>query len=172
VEGISLRLPTRDLSGATVHGFFRVDKTKEIITELKKSYAIELETVQNYLANSIDLEGTDAELVRKSLEEEITLKLKHARRLAKRIHILGGRLPGSLALPRNQNLLQPPSDNADMMAVIRGVISANEGSISQYQKIIHLTEGHDYVTQDMVIDLLSDEREHRRLFLSFLTQNA
>jgi hypothetical protein len=28
------------------------------------------------------------------------------------------------------------------------------------------------VTQDMVIDLLSDEREHRRLFLSFLVENA
>ena len=56
------------------------------------------------------------------------------------------------------------------MAVIRGVISANEASISQYQKIIQLTEGLDYVTQDMVIDLLSDERELRRLFLSFLTE--
>jgi bacterioferritin len=149
-----------------------VDKTKEIITELKKSYAIELETMQNYLANSIDLEGTAAELVRKSLEEEITLKLKHARRLAKRINVLGGRLPGSLALPRDQVVLQPPPDNADVMAVVRGVIGANEISISQYQKIIRLTEGLDYITQDLVIDLLSDEREHRRLFLSFLTQSG
>jgi bacterioferritin len=149
-----------------------VDKTKEIIAELKKSYAIELETIQNYLANSIDLEGTGAELVSKSLEEEITLKLKHARRLAKRINVLGGRLPGSLALPRDQVVLQPPSDNADVMAVVRGVIGANELSISQYQKIIRLTEGLDYITQDLVIDLLSDEREHRRLFLSFLTQSG
>jgi bacterioferritin len=149
-----------------------VDKTKEIIAELKKSYAIELETMQNYLANSIDLEGIGAELVRKSLEEEITLKLKHARRLAKRINVLGGRLPGSLALPRDQIVLQPPSDNADVMAVVRGVIGANEISISQYQKIIRLTEGLDYITQDLVIDLLSDEREHRRLFLSFLTQSG
>lgn len=149
-----------------------MDKTKEIITELKKSYAIELETMQNYLANSIDLEGTAAELVRKSLEEEITLKLKHARRLAKRINVLGGRLPGSLALPRDQVVLQPPPDNADVMAVVRGVIGANEISISQYQKIIRLTEGLDYITQDLVIDLLSDEREHRRLFLSFLTQSG
>jgi bacterioferritin len=147
-----------------------MDKTKEIITELKKSYGIELETVQNYLANSIDLEGVDAEPIRKSLEEEINLKLRHARRLAKRINVLGGRLPGSLSLPRDQDLLQPPSNNGDMMAVIRGVISANEASIGQYQKIIGLTEGLDYVTQDMIIDLLSDEREHRRLFLSFLTQ--
>jgi bacterioferritin len=151
-------------------GFFRVDKTKEIISELKRSYGIELETVQNYLANSIGLGGTDAAVIKKSLEEQITLKLKHARRLAKRINVLGGRLPGSLELPRNQNLLQPPPDNSDVMAVVRGVISVTEASIGQYQKIINLTEGLDYVTQDMVIDLLSDEREHRRLFVGFLTQ--
>lgn len=149
-----------------------MDKTKEIIIELKRSYAIELETMENYLALTIDLEGRETEPIRKSLEEEITLKLKHARRLAKRINVLGGRLPGSLELWRDQNLLQPPLDQMDAMAVIRGVISANETSISQYQKIIHLTEGLDYVTQDMVIDLLSDERELRRLFLSFLTPSA
>jgi bacterioferritin len=149
-----------------------VDRTEEIITELKRSYAIELETIQNYLANSIDLQGTDAEVIRESLEEEINLKLKHARRLAKRINVLGGRLPGSLELPRDQNLLQPPLDNADVMAVIRGVISTSEASIRQYQKIIDLTEVLDYITQDMVIDLLSDEREHRRLFLGFLIQKG
>ena len=147
-----------------------MDKTKEIISELKRSYGIELETVQNYLANSIGLGGTDAAVIKKSLEEQITLKLKHARRLAKRINVLGGRLPGSLELPRNQNLLQPPPDNSDVMAVVRGAISVTEASIGQYQKIINLTEGLDYVTQDMVIDLLSDEREHRRLFVGFLTQ--
>jgi bacterioferritin len=149
-----------------------VDRTEEIITELKRSYAIELETIQNYLANSIDLQETDAEVIRKSLEEEINLKLKHARRLAKRINVLGGRLPGSLELPRDQNFLQPPLDNADVVAVIQGVISANEASIRQYQKIIDLTEGLDYITQDMVIDLLSDEREHRQLFLGFLIQKG
>jgi bacterioferritin len=149
-----------------------VDKAKGIIAELKRSYANELETIQNYLAHSIDLEGTGAELIRKTLEEEITLKLRHARRLAKRINILGGRVPGSLELPRGQYSLQPQLDNTDVMALIRGVISANEATISQYEKIINLTEGLDYVTQDMVIDLLSDEREHRRLFLSFLVPKA
>jgi bacterioferritin len=149
-----------------------VDKTKEIVAELRRSYAIELETLQNYLAHSINLEGSEAELVRKSLEEEINLKLKHARRLAKRINVLGGRLPGSLELPRDQELLQPPVHNTDVMAVVRGVISANETSVQQYQKIISLTEGQDYVTQDMVIDLLSEERQLRRLFLSFLPQTA
>jgi bacterioferritin len=68
--------------------------------------------------------------------------------------------------------LQPPLDNADVVAVIQGVISANEASIRQYQRIIDLTEGLDYITQDMVIDLLSDEREHRQLFLGFLIQKG
>jgi bacterioferritin len=147
-----------------------VDKTREIVTELKRSYAIELETMQNYLANSIDLEGANADPIKKSFEDEVALKLKHARRLARRINVLGGRLPGSLELSRDQKSLQPPLHNTDALAVIQGVISANEASISQYQKIIQLTEGLDYVTQDMVIDLLSDEREVRRLFLSFLTE--
>jgi bacterioferritin len=149
-----------------------VDKAKGIIAELKRSYANELETILNYLAHSIDLEGAGAELIRETLEEEITLKLRHARRLAKRINMLGGRVPGSLELPRGQHSLQPPLEKTDVMAVIRGVISTNEATISQYQKVITLTDGLDYVTQDMVIDLLSDEREHRRLFLSFLVQNA
>lgn len=149
-----------------------MDKTKDIIAELKKSYAIELETIQNYLANSVDLDGDGAEEVKKSLEEEIALKLKHGRRLAKRIKVLGGRVPGSLELPRDQNLLQPPLDNTDVMAVIEGVIGMKEAAISQYQKIINLTDGLDYVTQDLVIDLLSDEQEHRRLFLGFLAQRT
>jgi ferritin-like protein len=72
-------------------------------------------------------------------------------------------------LPRDQQVLQPPIDSADMGAVIKGVISATEASISQYQKILTLSEGFDFVTQDLVIDLLSDEREHRRTFLGFLT---
>ncbi len=149
-----------------------MDKTQEIVAELKRSYAIELETLQNYLAHSVNLEGAEAELIRKSLEEEINLKLKHARRLAKRINVLGGRLPGSLELPRDQKLLQPPVHHTDVLAVVRAVIGANETSVQQYQKIISLTEGQDYVTQDMVIDLLSEERELRRLFLSFLPQTA
>jgi bacterioferritin len=147
-----------------------VHKTNEIVTELKKSYAIELETIQNYLANSIDLNGVNAETVKKSLEEEIALKLKHARRLAKRIKVLGGRVPGSLELPRDQKLLQPPLNSEDVAAVIQGVIGTEEIAISQYQRLINLTDSLDYVTQDLVIDILTEEQEHHRLFLGLLAR--
>ncbi len=145
-----------------------MDKTNEIISELKRSYAAELETLQNYLANSIDLDGAASEPLQRLLDESVSVRLSHARRLAKRIHLIGGRVPGSLELPRNQNDLQPVPDKADPQAVINGLLRANERSIGRYERILTLTEGADYVTQDLVIDLLSEEREQRRVFLNLL----
>jgi len=142
--------------------------TEDLVQELRKSYAMELETVQNYLANSIDLDGIRAEEIKKSLTREIQDELMHAQTLAKRIKVLGGRVPGSLELERDQQFLQPPQDSTDVISVIRGVITAEEGAIAQYQKIAELCDGVDLVTQDIIIGLLGDEQEHRRLFVGFL----
>ena len=131
---------------------------------------MELETVQNYLANSIDLDGVLAEEIKKSLGADIQEELGHAMILAKRIKVLGGRVPGSLELERNQNFLQPPADSTDLITIIKGVIQAEEGAIAQYEKIIGLCDQVDFVTQDLVIGILGDEQEHRRTFVGFLTE--
>jgi ferritin-like protein len=149
-----------------------VDKTNEIISELKRSYAAELETLQNHLVNSIELDGSKSAGIQQWLEASVALRLTNARRLAKRISVIGGRVPGSLELPRNQNFLQPPVDQADADAVIRGVLRASEIAIAQYERIIAVTEATDYVTQDLVIDLLSEEREQRRRFSALLNKNG
>jgi bacterioferritin len=141
-----------------------------IITELKRAYGMELETVQNYLANSIDLDGVRAEEIKKSLAADIQEELGHAQMLAKRMKVLGGRVPGSLDLERNQKFLQPPQDSTDLIAVIKGVIEAEEGAIAQYEKIIHLCDQLDFVTQDLAIGILGDEQEHRRAFVGYLTE--
>ena len=44
-------------------------KTEQIIELLTAAYCMELETVMNYLANSINLDGVRAEEIKKSLEE-------------------------------------------------------------------------------------------------------
>jgi bacterioferritin len=90
--------------------------------------------------------------------------------LAKRIKVLGGRVPGSLELERDQKFLQPQQDPTDLTAVIKGVIEAEEGSIAQYEKIIRLCDQVDFVTQDLAIGILGDEQEHRRAFLGYLTE--
>lgn len=144
------------------------EQREAIIKELKTAYAMELETVENYLANSVDLDGIRAEEIKKSLAKDIQEELGHAQLLAKRIKVLEGRVPGSLELPRDQKMLQPPEDSTDVISVIRGVIQAEEGAIAQYQKIIKLCDQLDWVTQDMAVELLGDEQEHRRQFVGFL----
>lgn len=143
---------------------------EKIVAELKRAYEMELETVENYLANSIDLDGVRAEEIKKSLAADIQEELGHAMTLAKRIKVLGGRVPGSLALERDQKFMQPPADSTDLIAVIRGVIEAEDSAIAQYEKIIDLCDHVDFVTQDTAINLLGDEQEHRRSFIGYLTE--
>lgn len=143
-------------------------KNQTIIKLLQAAYAAELETVANYLANSEWLDGLRAEEVKESLAEDVAEELGHAKKLARRIKQLGGRPPGSLELKRDQKSLQPPLDSTDLRRVIVGVIEAEEGAIAIYQKIIKACDGVDYVTQDMAIELLADEEEHRCLFAGFL----
>ena len=142
----------------------------EIIAELIKSYAMELETVENYLAASVNLDGVRSDVIKKSLAADITAELGHATMIANRVKTLGGTVPGSLSLNRAQGSLQPLKDSTDVVSVIKGVLEAEEGAIAQYTKIIKLCEGRDYVTQDLAIGLLADEEGHRREFRGFLME--
>ncbi|MBL8848350.1 MAG: hypothetical protein JNG89_01645 [Planctomycetaceae bacterium] len=146
------------------------EKRQQIVKELIVSYWMEIETVMNYLANSIDLDGVRAEEIKKSLAADVTAELGHAQVLARRIKTLSGRVPGSKGFKADQASLQPPKDSTDVVAVIKGVIAAEEGAIAQYNKIIKLCDGEDYVTQDLAITNLADEEEHRREFIGFLRE--
>lgn len=142
----------------------------ELIQELIKAYAAELETVQNYLAASVNLDGVRSDVIKKSLAADVAAELMHAQQLAARVKTIGGTVPGSLNLIRDQTYLQPPADTTDVVAVIKGVIAAEESAIEQYKKIIKMSEGEDYPTQDLVIEILADEEEHRREFVGFLKE--
>ena len=144
----------------------------DIVRELRVAYAMELETVQNYIANSVHLDGVRSETIKKALAADIPTELMHAQQLAQRIKTIGGRVPGSLENRTSQKSLQPPKDTTDVVAVIRGVIAAEEGAIVQYNKIIRMCEGRDYVTQDLVIGILGGEEDHRREFMGFLREYA
>jgi len=106
------------------------DKREEIVAELQRAYAAELETVQNYLANSIDLDGVRAEEIKKSLATDIQEELGHAMTLARRMKVLGGRVPSSLQVEREQDYMQPPKDPTDLISVIKGVIRAEDSAMS------------------------------------------
>lgn len=145
-------------------------KTEEIVTELTKAYFMELETVMNYIANSVNLDGVRAEEIKKSLAADVTEEIGHAQQLADRIKTIGGQVPGSQTFAAGQSSLQPPTDSTDVVAVIKGVIDAEDAACIQYMKIIKLCDGIDYVSQDMCIALLADEEQHRREFRGFLME--
>ena len=143
---------------------------EQIIEELKIAYWMELETVTNYIANSINLDGVRAEEIKKALQADIQEELNHAQTLARRIKTIGGRVPGSSDFRVNQASLQPRADSTDVVSVIKGVIDAEDSAIAQYNKLIRLCDGVDYVTQDLCIQSLADEEEHRRDFLGYLAE--
>jgi len=146
------------------------EKRTEIIGLLEKAYWMEVETVMSYLANSVNPDGVRAQEIRESLEEDIQEELGHARLYANRIKELHGVVPGSEDFTAEQSYLQPPDEQTDIVHVIKGVIEAETGAIEHYNHIIEVTDGVDWATQDMVIEILRDEEGHRRLFEGFLRE--
>ncbi len=142
-----------------------------VIELLKTAYSMELETVMNYLANSVNLDGVRAEEVKKTLAADIQDEITHANQLGQRIKQLGGLVPGATAVALGSQQ-QPPSDTTDIVAVIKAVIDAEQSACAHYKKIIRATDGEDYVTQDLCIRLLADEEEHLILFKGFLKEYA
>lgn len=141
----------------------------EVVDMLITAYSMELETVLNYIANSINLDGVRAEEIKKSLAADIPVEISHAQQLGQRIKQLGGFVPGSSSVTLGKQT-QPPKDSTDVTGVIQAVIDAETAAIVQYKKIIKATEGDDYVTQDLCITILGDEEEHLVLFRGFLKE--
>ncbi|HEX5848131.1 MAG TPA: ferritin-like domain-containing protein [Rubrobacter sp.] len=146
------------------------ERREAIVELLKTAYFMELETVMNYVTNSINPDGVRAQEVKESVEEDIQEELGHAQQIAARIKELYGVVPGSLEFKASQDTLQPPDDQVDIVHVIKGVIDAEDGAIQHYTRIVEETEEVDPVTQDMFIAILHDEQGHRRLFEGFLRE--
>ena len=145
------------------------DNNQSVIELLTQAYCMELETAANYIANSTNLDGVRAEEIKKSLAADITTEIGHAQQLGQRIKQIGGLVPGSAKLNMGGQI-QPSDDTTDVVGVINAVIEAERVACQQYKKIIQVTDGEDYVTQDLCIRLLADEEEHLVLFKGFLKE--
>lgn len=143
---------------------------QEVVRQLIKAYWMEFETVINYLSISVNLDGVRAEEIKKALALDVTVEITHTQLLAKRIKELGGFAPGSMEFKPAQKYLQSPKDTTDVVSVIEGVIEAEECAVGQYNKIIKMCEGIDYVTQDLCIRLLGEEESHRIEFKGYLKE--
>ncbi|MFD1646146.1 ferritin-like domain-containing protein [Haloarchaeobius litoreus] len=142
--------------------------TDEVIQLLKQAYGDEIETVMNYMSNSIVLDGVRAEEIKESLDQDIQEELTHARQLGERLKQLDDAPPGSMAFEATQENLQPPTDTTDVLAVIDGVIEAEEDAIETYRSLITAAEENDDpVTEDLAVTILADEEAHRAEFRGY-----
>jgi bacterioferritin len=142
--------------------------SQEVTDLLKKAYGDEIETVMNYMTNSIVLDGIHAEEIKESLQTDIQEELNHAEMLGQRLKQLDERPPGSAEFKANQQSLQPPEDSTDVLSVIEGVLDAEEDAIETYRSIIDAAEeANDPVTEDLAVGILADEEAHRTEFRGF-----
>ena len=141
----------------------------EIVDLLRQAYNDEIETVTNYLTNATVLDGVSAEEVKASLRTDAKQEeLVHAERVANRLKELDAKPLGSFELDPEQEALQPPDDTADVLSVIEGVIEYEEDAIETYRSLVQAArDADDPVTEDLAIDILSDEESHRSEFRSF-----
>ena len=141
---------------------------QEVVDILRTAYLDELETVMNYLTNAIVLDGVRANEVRESLQADIQEELGHAEQLGDRLKQLDARPPASGEFEMRQESLQPPEDSTDVLAVIEGVLDAEEDAIATYRSLIQAArEADDPVTEDLAIMLLGDEEAHRTEFRGY-----
>jgi bacterioferritin len=148
----------------------RAGEREQLIELLKTAYWMELESVINYVTNSVNPDGVRAMEIRESLEQDIQEELGHAQKFANRIKELYGVVPSSIDFKPEQSYLSPPEHQTDVVHVIKGVIEAETGAIEHYNRIVEFTDEIDPVTNDMVIEILADEEGHRRLFEGFLRE--
>ncbi|WP_181692523.1 ferritin-like domain-containing protein [Natronomonas sp. LN261] len=139
-----------------------------VVDILRKAYSDEIETVMNYQTNAIVLDGVRAEEIKQSLQTDIQEELTHAQQLGERLKQLDARPPGSEEFVARQGSLQPPEDSTDVLAVIRGVLDAEEDAIDTYRELITVAEAaNDPVTEDLAVTILADEEAHRTEFRGF-----
>lgn len=148
----------------------RREDREHVVQLLTQAYWMEIETVMNYVAGSINPDGVRAREVAESLAEDIEEELGHAKMFGERIKELYGVVPTSIEFRPEQDFMRPPEHQTDVVDLIRGVIRAESGAIDHYSRIVAETEEIDPVTQDMVISILHDEQGHRRLFEGFLRE--
>ncbi|WP_440005938.1 ferritin-like domain-containing protein [Halomicrococcus sp. SG-WS-1] len=141
---------------------------EEITRLLQKAYGDEIETVMNYLTNSVVLDGVSAEEVKESLATDIQEELNHAEMLGQRLKQIDERPPASYDFEAHQESLQPPEKSTDVLSVIDGVIDAEEDAIETYRSLINAArDADDPVTEDLAVTILSDEEAHRSEFRGF-----
>ena len=125
----------------------------QIITELNKLLKNELTAINQYFLHARTLKHWGFEKLGKRIYEESLGEMKHADRLVMRILFLEG-------LPNLQDLgkLQVGEDVPEILAADLKLESASRSDA--IVAAAHFETAQDYVSREIVVDILKDSEEH------------
>jgi ferritin-like protein len=141
----------------------------KILEMLKAAYAAQVETLENYLATSVWLDGAGSRMTAEALDGYITQKLVSAKKIARRLKELGATSPALFHIDPTQRILQPPEDT-EPMAVVYGILEAERHTIIILEKLMAICEQKDVTTEDLAVEILAAEERHRAYFEALLTR--
>jgi len=144
------------------------EQRHHIIEELKTSYAMELGDGAELPRHSIDLDRR-ARRGNQEVARAISRRSRPRANARQTHQSAGGARPGSLESDRTQQMLQAAEDSTDVLRLFAGD-PGGESAIQHTKKSSASRTMSISVTQEMAIDLLSDEQEHRRQFVGFLSE--
>jgi bacterioferritin len=142
-----------------------------LVRHLTDAYWGEIQTVSAYVMSSTNRGGIRASRIAGSLREMIACNLDHAQRLAIRIKQLHGPAPGPAGFATRALRLRPPEDALDHFSALSGVIEAETAAIKRYRRIVATLDPADWVTRELLIELIREKRALRQQLESHLVES-
>lgn len=142
-----------------------------LVRSLTDAYWGEIHTVSMFVISATNRAGIQAPHIGGCLREAIACNLDHAQRLASRIKQLHGPVPGSDG-SRPALRLRPPADAFDHGSLLSAVIEAEVMAISRYRQIVATLDPADWITRDLLTQLIREKRALRQQLESHLAKSG
>ena len=164
-------MPTHTKTDSDSHVTHPVGPESTLVRYLTDAYWGEIQTVSRYLMSSTNRAGLRAPHIGRCLRAAIARNLDHAQRLAIRIKQLHGRVPGPDDFGARALGLRPPEAPLDHLSVLSGVIEEEDAAIKRYRRIVAVLDPVDWITHDMVTELIGEKRALRQQLESYMTDS-
>jgi bacterioferritin len=130
---------------------------KEVIEDLNAAFADEWLSHFQYFLYAQTIEGIDAAILKKELEQQSMDEMNHAKVLADRIIQLGGMPTTDLLDTSTCGFSPPPKDRTDLAGIVELVLEGERCAIEKYNRLAKKYHMKDLVTHEIFEELLTDE---------------
>src|SRR5262245_16303289 len=126
--------------------------TPEIVNELNRVFAEEIEAATRYLHLAAAVRGLDRLLIEKVLKDGVEETIQHAEIIARKIRALGH-------VPRLEIKVSCPAEPLTAREALRQAVTFEEAALEAYQDLLRKVDG-DVALEEFVRGQIAVESEH------------